>query len=255
MIDGRIRHLSISGAGFFFPFHHGVIQALLEAGAVSKDVLVHGSSSGALVAFGMLNHLDGVAPFSYFMARLAKAIGSGGWGNWRTLALTNMAEVIEESLAEYPLDKDAYKRLSGRLFVNVTRARDESVLVSEFTSNEDLRLAIHTSTYIPVLFARPKPFRGQNCFDGGLSRFLYNFPGGVETLKVSDKPRGAFYSEPSTRDTLLADIHADPDLGWLGAFIPYIPPEKYAMHAHGYDRAVEWLRTRRDIPARLPGLL
>lgn len=255
MNDGRIRHLSISGAGFFFPFHAGVIQALLEAGAVSRDVLVHGSSSGALVAFGMLNHLDGVAPFSYFMARLAKAIGTVGWGSFRSLSLTNMAEVLEESFAEYPLDKDAYKRLSGRLFVNVTRARDESTLVSEFTSNEDMLLAIRTSTYIPVLFARPKPFRGETHFDGGLSRFLYNFPGGVETLKVSDAVRGAFYTEPSTRDRLLADIHAESDLGWLGAFIPYFPPDKYAMHAHGYDRALAWLRTRRDIPATLPGLL
>jgi len=44
--------LSLSGAGWLLPFHVGVYETLVKAGAAFEDIPIAGASGGALVAAG-----------------------------------------------------------------------------------------------------------------------------------------------------------------------------------------------------------
>ena len=78
---------------------------------------------------------------------------------------------------------NAYKLCSGRAFISVTvvtRSGLRNLIVSEFSSNEDLFSAIKASTFIPQLTDRgwSKTFRGHSVLDGGLTNNLPVFTDG-----------------------------------------------------------------------------
>ena len=78
---------------------------------------------------------------------------------------------------------NAYKLCSGRVFISmtvVTRSGLRNLIVSEYSSNEDLFDAIKASTFIPHLTDRgwTKTYRGHSVLDGGLTNNLPVFTDG-----------------------------------------------------------------------------
>ncbi|XP_036596637.1 patatin-like phospholipase domain-containing protein 1, partial [Trichosurus vulpecula] len=69
------------------------------------------------------------------------------------------------------LPEDSYKLATGRLHVALTRVTDgENVVVSEFTSKEELIEALYCSCFIPVYCGLiPPTYRGVRYIDGGFT--------------------------------------------------------------------------------------
>ncbi|XP_010603705.1 patatin-like phospholipase domain-containing protein 1 [Fukomys damarensis] len=69
------------------------------------------------------------------------------------------------------LPEDAYKAATGKLHVGLTRFEDgESVVVSDFTSKEELIEALYCSCFVPVYCGFiPPTYRGVRYIDGGFT--------------------------------------------------------------------------------------
>jgi hypothetical protein len=246
-MSGRLRALSLAGEAWFLPFTAGVTQSFLDRDAFAADVKLHGSSSGAFCAFGILNDLDGVVPFTESNARMMRTMVDvrPSFG----IPLTNVQEILARYLDMYALDKDAYRRMSGRLFIGISADDGSPRIVSEFASNDDLKLALRTSAYIPLLFSTPKRWHDVVSFDGNLASYLHDFPG-RETIKVAFNAKAPFYVNkrfhgrtPQVHGTL--DIHRL----WhvLGSVFPQLPPNKASLYGHGYERGADFLASRPDL--------
>ena len=79
----------------------------------------------------------------------------------------------------------AYARLNGRLFVSVTQFVRTNVVISEWTSNLQVKKVVMASCMIPLAMLRPVWLREVGCLaiDGG---FSHNHPRiDEETVLVS----------------------------------------------------------------------
>lgn len=83
------------------------------------------------------------------------------------------------------LPPDAHKICSGRLFISMTRVSDAvNVVVSHYTSREDLIQALICSSFVPVFSGIVPPlFRGRRYWDGGITDNLPKFDS--ETVTIS----------------------------------------------------------------------
>ncbi|KAI5093890.1 patatin-like phospholipase domain-containing protein 2 [Silurus meridionalis] len=85
----------------------------------------------------------------------------------------NLVKVLRSGL-QRDMPRDAHTLVSGRLCVSLTRVSDgENVLVSEFSSKEELIQALICSCFIPVFCGLfPPAYRGVRYVDGGVSNNL-----------------------------------------------------------------------------------
>jgi len=90
---------------------------------------------------------------------------------------------LVRSLLTESLPSDTYVKASGKVFISLTRISDgKNVLVSEFSSNEELIDAVVCSSFIPVFSGYiPPKFRNEYFVDGGLSD---NLPKEGHTITV-----------------------------------------------------------------------
>ena len=94
----------------------------------------------------------------------------GGVFSYRLILLLQQWPLINAQLPE-----DAYKKCSGRLFISITVIRNwgrlENVVISEFSSNQDLFEACLASSTIPYITERGgyRLYRGMRVIDGGLT--------------------------------------------------------------------------------------
>ncbi|XP_072419229.1 patatin-like phospholipase domain-containing protein 2 [Chiloscyllium punctatum] len=84
--------------------------------------------------------------------------------------LVNLLQIVRKSLMEN-LPKNAHELACGRLFISLTRVSDgQNVLVSDFTSNEELVQALLCSCFVPIYCGLiPPAFRGVRYVDGGFT--------------------------------------------------------------------------------------
>ena len=144
---------------------------------------------------------------------------------------------------------NAYKLCSGRVFISitvVTRSGLRNLIVSEYTSNEDLFAAIKASTFIPQLTDHgwSKTFRGHTVFDGGLTNNLPVFTDGKRPQIVVH----------------LSKVHY-PGSGFLSYFFPNLDLQDTCIEAlavrGAYDMkrflsgeevsSIEWRTEKREI--------
>lgn len=243
-----LRYVSFSSCGWAFAFHAGVAQALLDKGALRPDVKVHGASGGACVAMILLNDMDGVVPFTESLAGVVDIMDEVKLNVPKSL--TNAHELLCKFWEGYPIDKDAHKRLSGRLHISITKGSGEGVIVNQFSSNDDLRDALLTGAYIPVAFRRPARIWGglKAAFDGGFSENVYEFVSGAasptdETL-VSSVQRLPFWASKKARAVHI-DVQPSPTLSLAEQMFPNWGRNKFALYGEGYGAATAWLRTQR----------
>lgn len=162
-------NLSFAGCGFLGIYHIGVASCLLEKAPylVRRATRLYGASAGALTA-SVLASQASITKCCEDVIEVAKEARKRNLGPLHPSF--NLVKVIKTGLNR-ELASDAHVLASGRLCVSLTRVSDgENVLVSEFTSKEELIQALVCSCFIPIYCGLiPPSFRGVRYVDGGIS--------------------------------------------------------------------------------------
>uniref|UniRef100_A0A1A8PA74 triacylglycerol lipase n=1 Tax=Nothobranchius pienaari TaxID=704102 RepID=A0A1A8PA74_9TELE len=162
-------NLSFAGCGFLGIYHIGVASCLLEKAPylVKGATRLYGASAGALTA-SMLASQACIAKCCEDVIEVAKEARKRNLGPLHPTF--NLVKVLRSGLNR-DLPSDAHVLASGRLSVSLTRVSDgENVLVSEFSSKEELIQALVCSCFIPIYCGLiPPSFRGVRYVDGGIS--------------------------------------------------------------------------------------
>ncbi|XP_067913724.1 patatin-like phospholipase domain-containing protein 4 [Heterodontus francisci] len=178
------RALSFSGSGFLVTYHLGVAECLLEnmPEVVHGAPRVFGASAGSLIAAAVVCAVN-LDNFYRSLKRAAKL--SRRWFFGPMHPLFNLLRIVRKGLVEN-LPENAHELASGRLFISLTRVSDgQNVLVSDFTSNEELVQALVCSCFVPVYCGLvPPTFRGVHYIDGGFTNMqpLYDV---TNTITIS----------------------------------------------------------------------
>ncbi|XP_038605325.1 patatin-like phospholipase domain-containing protein 1 [Tachyglossus aculeatus] len=161
--------ISFSGSGFISFYQAGVVDALrdLAPQMLNSASRVCGASAGSVVAaltvcgISMDEYLKvlntAVAEVKkYFLGPFAPSC--------------KMVKMMRQFLYT-TLPEDSYKLASGKLHVAVTRVTDgENVVISEFTSKEELVEVLYCSCFVPVYCGLiPPTYRGVRYIDGGFT--------------------------------------------------------------------------------------
>ncbi|XP_055510757.1 uncharacterized protein LOC129708799 [Leucoraja erinacea] len=169
--DGEVSpmELSFSGSGFLVTYQIGVAECLLEnlPQVVLAAPRVFGASAGSLIAAAVVCGVD-LDCFYQTLSLAAKQ--SRRWFLGLINPLFSPLQIVKKGLVEN-LHENAYERACGRLFISMTRASDgQNILVSDFSSNEELIQALLCSCFVPVYCGLvPPTFRGVRYIDGGFT--------------------------------------------------------------------------------------
>ncbi|XP_006882235.1 PREDICTED: patatin-like phospholipase domain-containing protein 1 [Elephantulus edwardii] len=160
---------SFSGSGFLSFYQCGAVDALRDLAPRMLETAHRfaGTSAGAVVAALVVCGIEtevylrvlsvAVAEVKkYFLGPLSPAC--------------KMVAIMRQFLYQ-ALPEDSYKFASGKLHVSLTRFTDgENVVVSEYTSKEELIEALYCSCFVPVYCGLiPPTYRGQRYIDGGFT--------------------------------------------------------------------------------------
>ncbi|XP_013372583.1 PREDICTED: patatin-like phospholipase domain-containing protein 1 isoform X1 [Chinchilla lanigera] len=161
--------ISFSGSGFLSYYQAGAVDALRDLAPRMLDTAHRfaGTSAGAVIAALVICGIEmeeylrvlnlGLAEVKkYFLGPFSPSC--------------RMVRMMRQFLYS-TLPEDAYKFTTGRLHVGLTRFEDgESVVVSEFTSKEELIEALYCSCFVPVYCGFiPPTYRGVRYIDGGFT--------------------------------------------------------------------------------------
>ncbi|XP_006125363.2 omega-hydroxyceramide transacylase isoform X1 [Pelodiscus sinensis] len=161
--------LSFSGSGFLALYQIGVVQSLLE---LAPDILrsaskVYGASAGSLIAAAVVCEAsleDLKESFQEAVRNARKTILGPLSPSCNTL------RTVQKGLYKM-LPENSHQVASGRLHISLTRVTDgQNVMVSEFSSKEDLIQALICSCFVPIYCGFiPPSFRGVRYVDGGFT--------------------------------------------------------------------------------------
>ncbi|XP_071955679.1 patatin-like phospholipase domain-containing protein 2 [Antedon mediterranea] len=171
--------VSFAGCGFLGVYHIGVASAFRQYAPhlITKSC---GASAGALAACILAcdMELGSITQDVLNMARQARS---------RTLGPLhpsfNVQKILKDGLLRV-LPDDAYKKVSGRIFISLTRLSNrKNVIISEFESNEDLIQVLLCSAFIPFYSGIiPPSYKGVKYVDGGISDNLPSLGEGTITV-------------------------------------------------------------------------
>ncbi|XP_041852902.1 patatin-like phospholipase domain-containing protein 2 [Melanotaenia boesemani] len=162
-------NISFAGCGFRSIYYVGALSCILER----VPQLVHGASkicgasSGCLVAAALTVGIP-IEQLCFIILTIAKEARK------HTLGVFHPTFSLLRTIHRYLLEKlpeDAHLRATGKLCVSLTRLSDgKNVLVSEFTSREELIQVLMCSCFFPVYCGFiPPSYRGVRYMDGALS--------------------------------------------------------------------------------------
>ncbi|XP_072309656.1 patatin-like phospholipase domain containing 3 [Eucyclogobius newberryi] len=162
-------NLSFAGCGFLGIYHIGVASCFLEKAPylVRGATKIYGASAGALTA-SVLASQACIAKCCEDVIDVAKEARRRNLGPLHPAF--NLVKVLKSGLNR-DLPDDAHVQASGRLCVSLTRVSDgQNVLVSHFSSKDELIQALVCSCFIPIYCGLiPPSFRGVRYVDGGIS--------------------------------------------------------------------------------------
>ncbi|XP_069048986.1 patatin-like phospholipase domain containing 3 [Lepisosteus oculatus] len=165
-------NISFAGCGFLGVYHIGVASCLLEvAPHLIRDAnKIYGASAGALTAAAIVSRAC-LAQCCEDVMEVAKEARKRNLGPLHPSF--NMVKILRSGLHR-ALPHDAHLLASGRLCVSLTRVSDgQNVLVSDFSSKEELIQALICSCFVPIYCGLIPPlFRGVRYVDGGISNNL-----------------------------------------------------------------------------------
>ncbi|XP_026802289.3 patatin-like phospholipase domain-containing protein 2 isoform X1 [Pangasianodon hypophthalmus] len=162
-------NISFAGCGFLGIYYFGVYSCLLERAhhLIKSTSKICGASSGALIAAMIACEMSPAKCCENLMAiakEARKGMLSSMHPSFNLLKLTRQLMVRE-------LPDNAHLLASGKLCVSLTRLSDgKNVLVSEFTSKDDLIQALFCSCFFPLYCGVvPPSYHGTRYVDGALS--------------------------------------------------------------------------------------
>lgn len=160
-------NLSFAGCGFLGIYHVGVAGCFKKYAPHLLLDKISGASAGAIAACGLLCDL----PLGEILSSVLRVVGEA---RQRTLGPFSPSFSIHDLLLEgleKTLPEDAHLRVNGKLHISLTRVYDgKNVIVSQFSSREDLVQALLASSFIPVFSGiLPPKFHGIRYMDGGFS--------------------------------------------------------------------------------------
>ncbi|XP_003490377.1 1-acylglycerol-3-phosphate O-acyltransferase Pnpla3 isoform X2 [Bombus impatiens] len=160
-------NLSFAGCGFLGIYHVGVAVCFKKYAPHLLLDKISGASAGAIAACCLLCDLP-LGEITSNVLRVAREARQRTLGPFSPSF--NVQEILLESLQKH-LPNDAHIRVSGKLHVSLTRVYDgRNVIVSQFSSKEDLLQALLASAFVPIFSGLlPPRFHGVRYMDGGFS--------------------------------------------------------------------------------------
>uniref|UniRef100_V9I9G5 triacylglycerol lipase n=1 Tax=Apis cerana TaxID=7461 RepID=V9I9G5_APICE len=160
-------NLSFAGCGFLGIYHVGVAVCFKKYAPHLLLDKISGASVGAIAACCLLCDLP-LGEITSNVLRVAREARQRTLGPFSPSF--NVQEILLESLQKF-LPNDAHIRVSGKLHVSLTRVYDgKNVIVSQFSSREDLLQALLASAFVPIFSGLlPPRFHGIRYMDGGFS--------------------------------------------------------------------------------------
>ncbi|XP_043080372.1 1-acylglycerol-3-phosphate O-acyltransferase Pnpla3 [Puntigrus tetrazona] len=176
--------VSFCGSGFLATYQLGVAQSLLDNAAwiLRGAPRVYGASSGSLVAAAVVcgTNLGRVRDQLLEFARFTKQHPLG--------LLSPAVDIFRwlEVTLQRCLPDNAHTLASGRLHISMTRMSDgKNVIVSEFSSSNELIKALLCSCFVPVYSGViPPQYKGEHYMDGGFTN-IQPFEDSSPTLTIS----------------------------------------------------------------------
>ncbi|XP_016079178.1 PREDICTED: patatin-like phospholipase domain-containing protein 1 [Miniopterus natalensis] len=161
--------ISFSGSGFLSFYQAGAVDALRDLAPRMLDTAHRfaGTSAGAVIAALVICGIE----MDEYLRVLNVGVAEVKKSFLGPLAPScKMVQMMRQFLYQ-ALPEDSYKAATGRLHVSLTRFTDgESVVVSEFTSKEELIEALYCSCFVPVYCGLiPPTYRGVRYIDGGFT--------------------------------------------------------------------------------------
>lgn len=173
--------LSFSGCGFLGIYHVGVASCIKEYAPHLYENKIIGASAGALVSSALLSGCC-LGECTTFVLKLSMDARSRTLGplSPRFALVSNLRKALEIFLPD-----DAHTRVSGKLYISLTRVSDnKNVLASDFRSKEDLIDCLICSSFVPFYSGIfPPKFKGVHYIDGGITDNLPIFDD--QTITVS----------------------------------------------------------------------
>ncbi|KAF6721516.1 Patatin-like phospholipase domain-containing protein 2 [Oryzias melastigma] len=161
--------ISFAGCGFMGIYYVGVSSCILERfpGFIQNATRIYGASAGSLMAaiLTLGVPVDKCCADLMHMAREARKHKLGPLH-----PAYNLLQLVQDCLLG-SLPEDAHIRASGRLCVSLTRVSDgRNLLVSQFSSREDLIQALICSCFVPLYCGViPPTYKGVHYVDGAVS--------------------------------------------------------------------------------------
>uniref|UniRef100_A0A8C5YCY1 Omega-hydroxyceramide transacylase n=1 Tax=Microcebus murinus TaxID=30608 RepID=A0A8C5YCY1_MICMU len=161
--------ISFSGSGFLSFYQAGAVDALRDLAPRMLDTAHRfaGTSAGAVIAALAICGIE----MDEYLRVLNVGVAEVKKSFLGPLSPScKMVQMMRQFLYQV-LPEDSYKATTGKLHVSLTRFTDgESVVVSEYTSKEELIEALYCSCFVPVYCGLiPPTYRGVRYIDGGFT--------------------------------------------------------------------------------------
>ncbi|KAM8974102.1 patatin-like phospholipase domain-containing protein 2 [Pelodytes ibericus] len=242
-------NLSFAGCGFLGVYHVGVSSCLQERAPrlITGATKIYGASAGALNAAALVCGCC-LAQCCSDVMEVAKEARKRNLGPLHPSF--NLVKILKNGLYRN-LPENAHELASGKLCISLTRVSDgENVLVSDFSSKEELIQALICSSFVPIYCGIiPPSFRGVRYVDGGISNNLpeYDLKNTITVSPFSGEsdicPRD---SSPNFHELRVTNTSIQFSLGNLyrltRALFPPEPKVLGEMCQQGYNDALRFLK-------------
>lgn len=165
-------HLIFSGCGGMYSYNLGIASVIQENYDLS-NVVISSASAGCYPAMALVLNLNILEYFELWNIPFLKEVNShlfGAIGVFNKIAKKWTLKFLNK-------DENIYKKAISRLFCSITTCNIlqkpylENMLISDWSSNEDLIDGIMSSAFIPLLDIGKLTniYRNKRCIDGSIT--------------------------------------------------------------------------------------